>query len=502
MEIFEILCGIVAVILLLYYYLTSTFDFWQLRGVRGPRPMPIFGNLKDILFGKISWCNYLMKLCEDYKTESVIGIFAQRTPVLVVKDLDLVKDILIKDFPTFADRGFTIHEKSEPLSQHLFNLEPKRWRPLRTKLSHMFTPHKLKKMFSLILECSDHLLDYMEKLVSKNESIECLELMAKYTTDIIGNCVFGVEINSMSNKNSEFRRIGRNVFHPPWSDLLRAKIKVLSPRLYDILGYILPDTEITSFFTRLVVDTMDYRDKNNIVRNDFIDMLRELKKHSDKMDEIEFTDSMLASQAFLFYAAGFETSSTTMANILYELALHQKIQDKLREEIDEKYVKYDGIFTYENIKTIEYFDKVFKETLRKYPPGMFYERKTTSSYTFNNAEKIHIPKGQKIWIPVFVLQHDPCVYPDPEVFDPERFNEEAVKNRHPMSFISFGDGPRNCIGSRFAICQSKLGLIKILRNYKFEPCEKTDIPYALNYETIIASPKNGIHLRIIKINRA
>lgn len=72
---------------------------------------------------------------------------------------------------------------------------------------------------------------------------------------------------------------------------------------------------------------------------------------------------MLASQAFVFFSAGFETSSTVMTNMLYELALNQKIQDKLREEIDRKYMKYDNNLTYDDIKEMKYLNKVFKGTL-------------------------------------------------------------------------------------------------------------------------------------------
>lgn len=111
MEILEILCGIFAVIFVLYQFFTSTFYFWKSCGIRGPRPIPGFGNLKDVLLGRITLGSYLMKLCNDYKNEPLIGIFAMRTPILVVKDPDLIKDIFIKDFSTFADRGFTTHEK-------------------------------------------------------------------------------------------------------------------------------------------------------------------------------------------------------------------------------------------------------------------------------------------------------------------------------------------------------------------------------------------------------
>lgn len=79
----------------------------------------------------------------------------------------------------------------------------------------------------------------------------------------------------------------------------------------------------------------------------------------------------MASQAFVFFAAGFETSSTAMTNGLYELALNQKIQDRLREEIDEYYVKYAGNLTYENIKEMNYLDKVFK--------GISFEKKNWNS---------------------------------------------------------------------------------------------------------------------------
>ncbi|XP_012533822.1 cytochrome P450 6A1 isoform X2 [Monomorium pharaonis] len=391
----------------------------------------------------------------------------------------------------------------EPLSQHLFNLESKRWRPLRMKLSPVFTSGKLKEMFSLISECADHLVQYMEKIASLDEPVvECRELTAKYTTDVIGSCAFGLEMNALSNEDSEFRKMGRKVFSPSWPNVLRTRIRTMFPKLYDMLGYILPQMEITKFFTSIVTETMNYRDTNNVTRNDFIDKLRELKNHPDKLGDVDLTDTLIAAQAFVFFLAGFETSSTTISNTLYELALNQKIQDKLRKEIDETYAKYGKDLTYDNIKQMDYLDKVFKETLRKYPPVTVLMRQSVSNYTFDNSTKVSIPKGQKIWIPAFAIHRDPNFYPQPDVFDPERFNEEAVQSRHPMTYLPFGDGPRNCIGARFAVHQTKLGLVKILRNYKIDVCAKTPIPYVSDPKTfLLLVPKGGIHLKIIKINR-
>lgn len=119
METFEVLCGVAAVILALYYYFTSTFDFWKSRGVQGPQPTPPFGNIKDVLLTKKSMTEYLTDIYYCYKNEPMIGIFTRRTPILILKDLDLIKDVLIKDFNSFADRGIPLHKKVRTLSHVL-----------------------------------------------------------------------------------------------------------------------------------------------------------------------------------------------------------------------------------------------------------------------------------------------------------------------------------------------------------------------------------------------
>jgi len=111
MESFEILCGIATVVLAIYYFLTSTFDFWKSRGVPGPRPIPGLGNFKDVMFTKKFAGDFVKEIYNTYKNEPLIGIFARKTPILIVKDLDLIKNVLIKDFSNFADRGLPSFKK-------------------------------------------------------------------------------------------------------------------------------------------------------------------------------------------------------------------------------------------------------------------------------------------------------------------------------------------------------------------------------------------------------
>lgn len=111
MELFEILCSTAALLLAVYYYLISTFDFWKSRGVHGPRPQFFFGTMKNVILMKQSMGDYLKDKYNEYKDKSMFGIFANREPMLVINSPELIKDILIKDFSKFADRGMVIYNR-------------------------------------------------------------------------------------------------------------------------------------------------------------------------------------------------------------------------------------------------------------------------------------------------------------------------------------------------------------------------------------------------------
>ncbi|XP_043286566.1 probable cytochrome P450 6a14 isoform X2 [Venturia canescens] len=464
----------------------------------GPKPLPLVGNLKDLFLGKVSFSKLVQRIYEQHHGDSVIGMYMGREPVLVLTDLDLIKDVLIKDFAKFPDRDSRQSDKREPLSQNLIKLEAARWRPLRQKLSTAFTSGKLKNMFYLMLECGDHLEEYLTKFGDTNDAVECGELAAKYTTDVIGSCVFGIRTNALADENSEFRRMGRDVFNPNWKNFLRTRVRESIPWLYSILAPFISDSTVTNFFMNIMKETIDFRKKHRIVKHDFIDLIVELRDHPNALDDIELSDSLLTAQLCVFFLAGFETSSTTMSHALYELAQHQPMQEQLRDEINCEVAKNDGELTFEVIKSMKYLDMVFKETLRKYPPATTIVRRSTGSYEFSGT-RLTIPKGTRILVPVFSIHRDSRIHSKPEAFDPERFKDEAVNARHPMSWLAFGNGPRNCIGARFAAYQSKVGLIKILQKHKVEVCEKTRIPYAMNTRSFLLAPADGIHLKISKI---
>lgn len=493
-----IICAGVVIAILLYYYLTANFDYWKSQGVKGPKPIPGFGTIASHLLGKLCLGSYLRKIYEDYPNESMVGIFFRGKPALVIRDPDLIKTVLIKEFTVFPERNIAVHEKAEPLSVHLFRIDGPRWRPLRTRLSPVFTSGKLKEMFHLLLECGEHLEKELGELVSKDPIVECRELTSKYTIDVIGSCAFGIEMNALNQKDSDFQQLGVKIFKYNFKRYIRDIFREVTPELYNQFGNIFDDHEVTNLMTAMVKNTIDYRRKNNVHRNDIIDMLKDFKDHPERLGYDEVPDWYVAAQLFVFFAAGYETSSTTMSNVLYELAQYQSCQDKVRTEINKVLENNGGEITYENVKQMTYLDQVISEVLRKYPPVMFLARNTAQDYTFENNVKIG--KNMKVFIPIYGIQNDPNIFPNPDVFDPDRFTNENIQSKNPMNYLPFGTGPRNCIGMRFGKYQTKIGLIKILKNFKTEVCEKTQIPYILNRShPLMFQTTHGIYVKITKL---
>lgn len=161
-----------------------------------------------------------------------------------------------------------------------------------------------------------------------------------------------------------------------------------------------------------------------------------------------WTNDEIIAQCFLFFAAGFDTVSTLMSFMAYELALNQEIQQKVYEEIREVNPSLKGArLSYDTLSKLKYLDQVISEALRKWPPAIFTNRKCTKDYEYNlDGKTIFIERGKSVWIPIYSFHHDSKLYKNPSKFDPERFNDENKHKIKPGSYFPFGVGPRNCIG--------------------------------------------------------
>ena len=146
-------------------------------------------------------------------------------------------------------------------------------------------------------------------------------------------------------------------------------------------------------------------------------------------------------------------------------------QEKIFQEIQDV-VQHENP-TPEELAKLQYTEKVLNETLRLFPPVTRISRRASEDRTYG---KITIPAGAAVEVPIREIHRDPTNYPDPELFDPERFSEDNRAKRHPLSFIPFGQGPRLCIGMRLAYLELKIALVQVLRAVELELTDTTVPP--------------------------
>ncbi|KAK9499933.1 hypothetical protein O3M35_002868 [Rhynocoris fuscipes] len=497
----SLLCGILS---LLYYYGTRNYDFWKKQGIPYVEPKyPFIGGSLRTIFSKKPIHESQIELYNQFKGKPMVGLYAFQKPILFLRDPDMIETILTKDFSSFVNRSDTSNVKDEPLQAHLVNLADQQWKSLRAKLSPIFTSGKLKGMHPQLVECADSLVKYISDFADKSEPIEIREVMAKFTTDVIGSCAFGLNTNALNDPESEFRKMGRVIFKPTFIAKLRQLFRG-SKLLIRLTNYLRDSAKSTQFFVNVLNETMSYREKNNLSRNDFVQILMELKKNDMEKqktgqlgdDHLIIDDNVIASNALVFFAAGFETTASTLSYCLYELSIHEDIQEEAYKHIVSVLNKHGGEITYEAVKDMKYIQNVFAETLRIHSPAPGTSRMASKDYVIPGTN-VFLPKGTVVSIPFYALHHDPEYFPEPEKFKPERFDSESG-NIRKGTYMPFGDGPRICIGKRFAEMEMQVALVKLLLNYKFKFNPKTKTPLVYNPNSILLLPVGGIWVNLEK----
>uniref|UniRef100_A0AAG5CVY9 Cytochrome P450 n=1 Tax=Anopheles atroparvus TaxID=41427 RepID=A0AAG5CVY9_ANOAO len=504
-----LLAGLIFLVSIVYLFVRSKHNYWKDHGFpHVPNPHFLFGHAKGQGQSKHGADVHQQLYLEFKRRGEAYGGFSQFViPSVLVVDPELIKTILVKDFSVFMDHGVFNNARDDPLSAHLFALEGKPWRDLRQKLTPTFTSGRMKQMFGTIWDVARELDQYMEENYSQPE-VEMRDILGRFTTDVIATCAFGIECNTLRAPDSDFRKYGNKAFE--LNPLIMMKVFLASayPSLVRMFRLRVTYGDVEKFFMHIVQDTVSYRESNNVKRNDFMNLLLQIK-NKGKLDDSESQESVgkgevgmtqkeLTAQAFVFFLAGFETSSTTQSFCLYELAKNPDIQERLREEINQAVEANGGEVTYDTVMSIPYLDQVINETLRKYPPVESLTRVPSEDYTIPGTKHV-IPKRTLVHIPVYAIQRDPDHYPEPDRFNPDRFTPEEVKKRHPYVFLPFGEGPRICIGLRFGVMQTKVGLITLLRKFRFSPSARTSERVEFDPKTLTIAPRMGNYLKVERV---
>lgn len=365
MNFYDLLFCSTVVLGLAWYFIRQRYTYWERMNVPFIRPSFPYGNIKEGNSVHIS--TLLQKYYNELKGSGQFGgLYFYLNPTVLATDLDFVKNVLIKDFNHFVSRGGVFsNPKDDPLSGNLFLVDGDKWKRLRLKLTPTFTSGKMKLMVPMIFKVAEEFETLMDSLVSGMQSdLEMKDILARFTTDVIGTCAFGIDCDSLRNENSEFRKYGRSVFDNPRNSFLKLLFINNFTKLAKKLKMKHIADDVSAFFIGSLKETMRYRDENNIQRNDFLHMMMQLHKHGQVdgeeslhsyKDKLSFDE--MAAQCFVFFTAGFETSSTTMMFCLFELSVNMEMQTMAREEVFAVLKKYNGKFTYEAMMEMHYLDR-------------------------------------------------------------------------------------------------------------------------------------------------
>ncbi|XP_070508276.1 probable cytochrome P450 6a14 [Chironomus tepperi] len=509
---------LLALLVTLIYFADKHYhNYWTQHGVFQKDPTFILGAISETILLKQSFGEFITNNYKKFKnSQKVTGIYFSYRPALIINDPELVQDVMIRDFNSFHNRGIVFNHEVDPLAAHLFNLDGQKWRDLRVKLSPTFTSGKLRQMFPTIRSCVKILESYMIKNVKDGKNVlNMRDLMARYTTNVISSVAFGIDNDCINEPDNIFRKMGLKIFHISFKQALIQTLLFFAPNLVVKARIKLIPKDLEDFFMNIVKQTVDHREasKEN-ERKDFMQLMIQLKNQgylsADKDDEEQekssngdvkkLTFNEIAAQAFLFFAAGFETSSSTMNFCLFELSRNPEKQKKVHQELDKILQDTDiSDITYEMLSEMKYLECCIDEALRLYPIVPALIRESTKDHKFSSSN-LKIESKIPIMIPVMGLQRDPEIYDNPMEFRPERFLDSThghgkVKG---LFYMPFGDGPRNCIGARMGKLQTKLGLVAVLSKFKFELDDKKLLHTELEYDArqFVLTPKHEIMYKI------
>ncbi|XP_015117660.1 cytochrome P450 9e2-like [Diachasma alloeum] len=488
------------IVYLLYHFFLKKENFFEKNGIPHVKPLTaVAGSVCNLVRG----VSLAESVSEFYNANSKVkyaGTSFLMTSALMICDLELTKQITVKYFDHFVNHDGFVDPTDEPIfGNNLFFLHDNKWREVRNLLTPAFTSSKLKGMFKLMSECAAAFADYLaERSHQKPLEIDSKDVFTRYANDLIGTCAFGVKVDSMRNPNNEFYILGRKATNFGGLNVLKLIFVQKVPRLAKLLGIRIVSDDVEKFFIQLVRDTIAMRDEKGITRPDVIQLMMETRNNEGHGRVLTIPE--MTAQAFVFFFGGFESTSTFMCFAMQMMAENPEIQVRLQSEVDEVFDEEGDNPPYEAVNNMVYLDAVVNETLRMYPVNAVMDRVCTKEFELppplSGKKPVLLKPGFVVWIPYYALLRDPSQYPDPDVFNPERFISDGKTSAHAAASLAFGLGPRMCIGNRFAILETKVLLVHILRKCSVKPADRMITPVKLDPYTFAMKAKGGFWLEV------
>ncbi len=346
------------------------------------------------------------------------------------------------------------------------------WRGHRRAMQPSFHPSLNASYVETMSRATIQMLERWETRVG--QTFDVLDEMSRITIANAGLTLFSEDFSAL------YDRMGDDLHY------IVAKINVknfgvsfvANPKLRAALGKL-----------HVIIDEIIARRRALIARDSAPpDMLSALLTARDPKNGEPFTDAELHDEILTFIFVGHETTALSLAWTWFLLARNPDCEAlavaQARQNVG------GAAPTLDELANLPYLKNVFLESLRLYPPVWGLARQTTTEV---EVRGVTLP-AQTILIAIPYLTHrHPDFWPDPERFDPTRFEPAAEKSRPRYAYYPFGGGPRLCIGMGFALLEAQIIMAAILKRYRLELVADQKIEVAL-WATL--RPRHGIQMRL------
>lgn len=497
-----LLIAVAALLLAVYLYLKRSCRYWRrVANIDGPQPSWVLGNISQQITGRKHFGEIFADVYRSYPQASWVGVYELfNKPAVLVRDLELVKEILVSSFQHFNKNSFEVDASIDPLaSMNPFVNVGDQWKEKRSQIVPVLTATRVRSTFPIIKNVAENFLNYVDRVRGGSPDFEVKEVCGRYTIDSVASCAFGIDAESFANPDAEFARMGFELFNADsaiaW---LRAMLALFAPKLASLLKLAFIPKHIDCWFRSLIENVTNLRKDGKVQRRDLFQAIHDTLSQNGT---VPVNSNELIGHSVTFLTEGFETSGTLMSYVLFELATNREVQDRVLQELDS--ALEDDQLTDEAVQKLVYLERAMYETLRLHAATLTLTKVCTKEYELpaqypTDRKRVRIQPGTAVIIPVYGIHYDPEIFPDPHRFEPDRFLEENKKTRHRYAFLGFGEGPRICLGMKFGLLQSKIGIATLLSKYRVELSPKQQLPLEVSKSTWLLAPKGGIWVRFVE----
>ena len=326
--------------------------------------------------------------------------------------------------------------------------EGESWRRQRRMAAPAFQPRHVTGLGPVMTRAAERSVARLERQVGR--AADLLDEMVRATFDVISDVTFsGGDAVDRDAVMRALEAYGAAAGRMSFLDVLAAPNWVPRPsRMRD-------SAEMAAMKT-LAQDRVDARSGSAPgAPPDLLDLL--LDAEGPEMSRRDIRDNLLA-----FIVAGHETTALTLAWALYLLGFDEAVQERARAEAAD--VLGGRLATADDVARLPYVRAVIDETLRLYPPAAFLSRTAREADVIGRAE---IYPGDTVTVPIYAIHRHRNLWEAPDAFDPDRFFQAPPPERY--AYLPFGDGPRICIGARFALQEAVIILASLLARFRFRP---------------------------------